>query len=94
MIVLDVAVPTGFAPVAETIEALVAIQPKLKRWDQAGRKVIFYIEDMLPGEALTLEFEAQALYPVKAQAVASQVYAYYRPEWRGESLGGAMSVTA
>lgn len=94
MIVLDIAVPTGFAPVAETVEALVTSEPKLKRWDQAGRKVIFYIEDMLPGEALTLAFEAQALYPVRAQAVASQVYAYYRPEWRGESLGGALRVTS
>jgi CD109 antigen len=92
MIVLDVAIPTGFAPVAETIDILVAGEPKLKRWDQAGRKVIFYIEDMRPGEVLTLTFAARALYPVRAQPVASQVYAYYRPEWRGESLGGGLVV--
>jgi CD109 antigen len=93
MIVLDIAVPTGFAPLAETVDALVASEAKLKRWDLAGRKVIFYIEDMLPGESLTLTFSARALYPVRAQPVASQVYAYYRPEWRGESLGGGMTVS-
>jgi CD109 antigen len=92
MVVLDIAVPTGFAPVTESIDALVAGEPKLKRWDLAGRKVIFYIEDMLPGEELALTFEARALYPVRAQPVSSLAYAYYRPEWRGESLGGRLTV--
>jgi CD109 antigen len=92
MIVLDVAIPTGFAPVEETIDALIAESSKLKRWELAGRKVIFYIEDMEPEEELTLAFEARALYPVRAQPVASQVYAYYKPSWRGESLGGRLVV--
>jgi CD109 antigen len=94
MVVLDVAVPTGFAPETASIEALAGRTPKLKRWDIAGRKVIFYIEEMGPDEALTLTFQARALYPVRAQAVASQAYAYYRPEWRGESLGGKVVVSA
>ena len=58
----------------------------------AGRKVIVYIEDMAPGEQVAFAFKARALYPVKAQAVASQAYSYYRPEWKGESLGGALEV--
>ncbi|MHB1417364.1 MAG: alpha-2-macroglobulin family protein, partial [Chloroflexota bacterium] len=92
MVVMDVAVPTGFAPVTDGIEQLVQREPKLKRYDVAGRKVILYIEDMQPNEELTFTFQAQALYPVKAQAVTSQVYAYYQPEWRGETLAGAMVV--
>jgi len=92
MVVLDVAVPTGFAPEAPTLDALVKQQPKLKRYDVAGRKAIFYLEDMAPDETLTLTFKARALYPVRAQAVTSQAYAYYRPDWKGESLGGAMVV--
>jgi len=94
MTVLDIAMPTGFAPVAESIDALLAENPKLKRWDQAGRKVIFYIENLAPNEELTLTFEAQALYPVKAEPVTSLAYAYYRPEWRGESLGSRVIVAA
>ena len=92
MVVLDISVPTGFAPVAETIEALVEGSTKVKRYDIAGRKIVLYVEDMLPGEELSLEFEAVALYPVKAQPVASQVYSYYNPRWRGETLGQSVTV--
>jgi CD109 antigen len=94
MVVLDLAVPTGFTPETSSLEALAKRTPKLKRWDIAGRKVLLYIEEMNPDEALTLAFQARALYPVRAQAVASQAYAYYRPEWRGESLGGKVVVRA
>ncbi len=92
MVVLDVSVPTGFAPVMQSIEEMVVRQPKVKRHDVAGRKVILYIEDMAPGESLSFRFQAQALYPVRAQAVTSQVYSYYKPEWKGESIGGEMVV--
>ena len=92
MVVLDIAIPTGFAPVESTIDALVESDPLLKRWDLAGRKVIFYIEDIQPGQTLTLTFEAHALYPVRAEAVASRVYAYYKPAWAGESLGRKLAV--
>ncbi len=93
MVVLDVAVPTGFEPVHETVAALVEENGNLKRYDVAGRKVILYIEEMLPGDTITLEFQARAKYPVRAKEVVSQVYSYYRPEHRGETLGGAMTVT-
>jgi CD109 antigen len=92
MVVLDVAVPTGFAPVEESIRAAVAKDPRLKRWDVAGRKVIFYVQDLRPGEQLALTFQVRALHPVKALPASSQAYSYYRPEWRGESLGAPISV--
>jgi CD109 antigen len=92
MVVLDVSIPTGFAAVTESLDQLPRQEPLLKRWELAGRKVILYIENMLPGDNLAFRFQARALYPVRAQPVASQAYAYYRPEWRGESLGAAVSV--
>ena len=51
-----------------------------------------HVDDLRPDETLAYSFQARALYPVRAQAVSSQVYAYYRPEWRGESLGGQLVV--
>ena len=93
MVVLDVAVPTGFEPVRETVAALIEENDSLKRFDIAGRKVVLYIEDMKPGETVSVEFQARAKYPVRAKEVVSQVYSYYRPEYRGETLGGAMTVT-
>ena len=93
MVVLDVAMPTGFEPVRETVGELVEENANLKRFEIAGRKVILYIEDMLPGETVSFGFQAWAKYPVRAKEVVSQVYSYYRPEHRGETLGGAMTVT-
>jgi CD109 antigen len=58
----------------------------MKRYDVAARKVIFYIEDMAPGDKMQFKFEALASYPVKAKGVTSEVYAYYKPEWKGETL--------
>jgi len=94
MVVLDVAVPTGFAPVSDTLAAALKQQPKLKRWDLAGRKVILYVDDLAPSEQLLVSFQAEALYPVRAQPVPSRAYAYYRPEWSGETLGKPVVVTA
>ena len=92
MVVLDIAVPTGFAPVTDSIGSLLKKQPKIKRFDVAGRKVILYIEDMKPGESISLDFQARALYPVQAKGVVSQAYSYYRPEWKGQTLGEAMTI--
>ena len=92
MVVLDIAVPTGFAPVTDSIESLVDETPRLKRYDVAGRKVILYVEDLLPEESLTLEFAARAVHPVRAKATTSEVYSYYNPDMRAESLGGAITV--
>ena len=92
MVVLDIAVPTGFAPVTDSIETLVEETARLKRFDVAGRKVILYVEDLLPEESITLEFAARAVHPVRAKATTSEVYSYYNPDMRGESLGGAITV--
>jgi CD109 antigen len=93
MVIVDVAVPTGFEPVRESIEAAVAAEPRMKRFDVAGRKVIFYIEDMEPGDSISFSFQARALYPVRAKGVASQAYSYYNPQWRGETLSDAIAVS-
>jgi CD109 antigen len=86
MTVLDISVPTGFVPIVESIQKVVDTEPRIKRYDVAARKVIFYIEDMAPGDEIEFKFEALASYPVKAKGVTSQVYSYYKPEWKGETL--------
>ncbi len=92
MVVLDIAVPTGFAPVTDSIETLVEETPRLKRYDIAGRKVILYVEDLLPNESILLEFTARALHPVRAKAATSEVYSYYNPDMRAQTLAGAITV--
>jgi CD109 antigen len=92
MIVLDISVPTGFAPVTDSIDALLEQMPNIKRYDVAGRKVIFYIENMKPGQQITFDFQVRALYPVKAKGVLSTAYSYYQPDVRGETLGAPVTV--
>jgi CD109 antigen len=92
MIVLDVSVPTGFAPVIESVIAVTRQNANIKRYDIAGRKVIFYVEDMKPGDRIAFVFNVKALYPVKAKGVSSQAYSYYKPEIKGETLGAAVTV--
>jgi CD109 antigen len=93
MVVADVSIPTGFTAVTATVAAAVDKEAKLKRFEIAGRKVIFYIENMLAGDRITFTFQVKASYPVKAKGVSSEVYSYYKPDIRGETLGTEVTVT-
>ncbi|MFC1978228.1 alpha-2-macroglobulin family protein, partial [Chloroflexota bacterium] len=92
MIVLDVSVPTGFAPVTDSIVSVTQNMANIKRYDVAGRKVILYVENMKPGQQIAFDFQVKALYPVKAKGVTSTAYSYYRPDIKGETLGAAVTV--
>jgi CD109 antigen len=92
MIVVDVSVPTGFEPVNDSITAITKKMPNIKRYDIAGRKVIFYVNDMKPGDKIAFDFQVKALYPVKAKGVTSTAYSYYKPDIKGETLGAAVTV--
>jgi CD109 antigen len=92
MVVLDVSVPTGFAPVKESIDKVIAGNDNIKRYEIAGRKVIFYIEDMMPGDSVSFSFDVKALYPVTAKGVSSQAYSYYNPDIKAETLGQGIVV--
>ena len=92
MVVLDVSVPTGFSPVTESIDQAIAGSDNIKRYDIAGRKVIFYIEDMQPGDKISFSFDVQALYPVTAKGVSSQAYSYYNPDIKAETLSQDITV--
>ncbi|MFC1970543.1 alpha-2-macroglobulin family protein, partial [Chloroflexota bacterium] len=92
MIVLDISIPTGFEPVPDSIVAITQRLNNIKRYDIAGRKVIFYVENMQPGEKIAFNFQVKALYPVKAKGVTSTAYSYYKPDIKGEVLSAAVTV--
>ncbi|MFC2014193.1 alpha-2-macroglobulin family protein [Chloroflexota bacterium] len=92
MIVLDVSIPTGFEPVTDSIVNIPQEMANIKRYDIAGRKVIFYVENMKPGEKIAFDFQVKALYPVKAKGVISTAYSYYKPDIKGEVLSTAVTV--
>jgi CD109 antigen len=92
MTVLDISIPTGFTPVTDSIVALTQKMPNIKRYDIAGRKVIFYVENMKPGQVISFSFQVKALYPVKAKGVTSTAYSYYKPDIKGETLSVPVTV--
>lgn len=92
MVVVDISVPTGFVPLTDTIQSVVDADENIKRYEVAGRKVIFYIENMLPGDEISYAFDVQASYPVKAKGTTSTAYSYYNPEIKGESLSNGIVV--
>ena len=86
MLILDVAVPTGFAPVVSTLDELKA-DSLISRYEMAGRKIILYVDDLPRGEELLFDLHVQAQFPVKAIIPDSSAYSYYNPEIKAESRG-------
>jgi len=86
MMILDIAVPTGFAPIQSTLDELVS-QGLVTRVEVGGRKVIFYVDDLERGRELQIKFSIRALFPVKAAGGTSKAYSYYKPDVRTEAAG-------
>ncbi|MEA1909141.1 MAG: alpha-2-macroglobulin, partial [Euryarchaeota archaeon] len=79
MMIVDVAVPTGFAPVTGSLDRLVT-DGTIMRYEIAGRKAIVYVLDLPRGTELAFDVEMRALFPVKAIIPDSRAYSYYDPE--------------
>ncbi|MDW7731505.1 MAG: alpha-2-macroglobulin family protein [Methanolobus sp.] len=91
MMIVDIAMPTGFTPVSSSLEALKE-DGTITRYEIAGRKVILYIDDMQPGEEIRFGIQVKALFPVKAIVSESRAYSYYNPEVVAESNGTNVTV--
>jgi CD109 antigen len=76
MVIADIGIPTGFEAVRSSLDALVEAKT-VSRVEQAGRKVIFYIDFLESGKPLGFAFQILALYPVRAEGPISRAYEYY-----------------
>ncbi|HOE11530.1 MAG TPA: alpha-2-macroglobulin family protein [bacterium] len=86
MLILDISVPTGFAAVQESLDKVLELD-LIKRVEQAGRKVIFYVDGLEPAESVEFTFQVKALFPVRAIIGTSAAYSYYNTGIRAESPG-------
>ncbi len=93
MMIVDVAVPTGFTPVGTSLDALVS-DGTITRYEIAGRKVIVYVLDLPRGVELSFDMKMRALFPVKAIVPDSRAYSYYEPEVCAGVKGGEIVVGA
>ncbi len=93
MVIADIGVPTGFQVVDASLAALIEAGVAA-RADVAVRKVIFYIRELVADRELVFSFQARALFPIRAAAVASTAYDYYMPEDSGIDPGTPITVGA
>jgi CD109 antigen len=91
MLLLDIAVPTGFTPVTESLDSL-RDKKIISRYEIAGRKIILYIDGLAREEELEINLKIKALFPVKAIIPDSRAYSYYNPEVKAEGKGGKIEV--
>ena len=91
MMIVDVGVPTGFIPLSESLDALVE-DGSISRVEVAGRKVIFYVDNLASGEQRTFTFQVKARFPVRALIPDSKTYLYYEPAVGAEQ--GGRKITA
>jgi CD109 antigen len=91
MLIIDIAVPTGFTPVLSSIDSL-REKDIISRYEIAGRKIIIYVDDLPRGEELSFTIQVRAIFPVRAVIPDSRAYSYYNPEISAESRGGSMVV--
>jgi len=91
MMIVDVGVPTGFAPAQESLDALVEAGT-VSRVEVAGRKVILYIDGLTSGEQRSFTFAVIARFPVRAIIPDSKAYLYYEPDVRAEDAGERITI--
>ena len=91
MMIVDIGVPTGFAPVSESLDALVDAN-LVSKVEVAGRKVILYVDGLTGGEERSLTFQVIARFPVRAVVPDSKAYVYYEPDIRAEDAGEEITV--
>ena len=91
MAIVDVSVPTGFAVVPESLQRVQSLAG-ISRIEQAGRKIIFYLDHLVRATPVEFTFQVQALYPVRADGGSSTAYLYYDPDSRAEASVGNLVV--
>ncbi|RJP27109.1 MAG: alpha-2-macroglobulin [Candidatus Omnitrophota bacterium] len=86
MAIVDVSIPTGFVIVQESLDRVKEIKT-ISRIEQAGRKVIFYVDHFESGTPLKFTFQVKAKFPVRADSGSSSAYLYYNESTRAEAGG-------
>ncbi|MEJ2146493.1 MAG: alpha-2-macroglobulin family protein [Acidobacteriota bacterium] len=76
MAIVDVGVPTGFEAVSDSLDAL-RTEDVVSRVEVAGRKIIFYLDELVRGTPVHFGFQVRALFPVRAEGPVSSAYEYY-----------------
>ena len=92
MVMVDLGVPPGFTVLTDKLEGAVAAQ-QIMKYELPGQQVTFYLEQIPAGGSVQLVFDAQAKFPLSAQAGTSSAYLYYDTDTKTEAAPVAFSVS-
>ena len=93
MIMIDLGIPPGFVPIVEDLTNLVQNHPHITRFEQRGRQLSIYVDEIRYGQPLTFQLRMRAKYPIQGQAPESRVWAYYNPDQQHTTKPFALVVT-
>ncbi len=93
MVLISAAIPPGFDPSSEDLQALVS-RGDIAKYTTDGKEVRLYVDRLKQDVPKAFEYHLRARFPVKAIAPASRAYLYYQPEISAESKAVPLIVAA
>jgi hypothetical protein len=91
MVMLDLPIPPGFAPVTEDFTALVR-SGVIARFQVPPRQVLVYLRGLDPAQPVSFTYHLRATMPVKAAVAGARVYEYYDPQKQARSNEARLTV--
>ena len=92
MVMLDLPVPAGFAPILDDIEKLQE-QGVVAKFQVLPQSVLLYLRELLPaGKPLEVTHKLRATMPVELTASGARVYEYYDPDRQAQSAAARIKV--
>jgi hypothetical protein len=58
---------------------------QIMKYELPGQQIAIYLEKLLPDQSLSIGYDLQAKYPIKAQAGSSSAYLYYDTDTKTET---------
>ena len=91
MVLVDLGLPPGFAVITAKLDAAVS-DGAIMKYELPGQQISVYLEALKPKETVTILYELQAKYPLKAVAKSSSAYLYYETTTRSGTAGAEFTV--
>jgi uncharacterized protein YfaS (alpha-2-macroglobulin family) len=91
MVILDLPIPAGFAPISDDWTNLVA-KGTIAKFSMNPRTIVVYLRGLERGQPLKLEYTLRATMPVKIAVPAARAYEYYDTDKQGRSQPTRLTV--
>jgi uncharacterized protein YfaS (alpha-2-macroglobulin family) len=93
MVMLDLPIPPGFAPITDDFTALVQ-SGAIARYQVRPRQVLVYLRGLDLEKPVKFTYRLRATMPVMAAVPGAHIYEYYDPQREGRSQPTRLSVKA